>query len=425
MLNEGTEKYSAEEFNNQLEKLGSTLSINVQTESIKSYVQSLTKNLPATLALLEDKLYHPKFDKEDFDRLQKQQLEGIANQNTQPVAIANKAYNRLLYGNQDIRALPVIGTDATVRQITFDDVKNFYRKNFSPSITNLAIVGDVEQATILPQLAFLQKWEAKPVTLPTLQASRTIDKTRIYLVDKEKAAQSEIRIGYLTDIPFDATGEYYKAGIANYILGGAFNSRINLNLREDKGYTYGAFSYFSSTHTPGPYTAQAGVKANTTDSSIVEFVKEITNYTKDGITDAELNFVKSSIGQYDALKYETPGQKAAFLNQIIEYNLPEDFVEKQNSILQNITKAEIDALAKKRLPIDKMLITVVGDAALVKPGLQKLGYEVVELDMEGQPLPPPRSTVNEQSGGSSAQGRPTTPAPPMEEKKTKAKKSKR
>ncbi|GAA4417900.1 pitrilysin family protein [Nibrella viscosa] len=386
LLNEGTEKYSAEEISNQLEKLGSSISFNAGTEEITVFVQSLTKNLDATLALLEEKLLHPKFADEDFNRLKKQQLEAIANQSTQPVAIANNVYNKLLYGDNSIRAVPVIGTAETVQRISLDDVKAFYRNYLSPSVTNLVIVGDVEQSAVMPKLAFLSKWAAKNVTIPTAAPAQAGDKTRIFLVDKEKAAQSEIRIGYLTNMPYDATGDYYRAYLMNYILGGAFNSRINLNLREDKGWTYGARSGFSSTHTPGPFTAQAGVKATATDSSVVEFVKEIANYGKTGITEAELAFLKSSVGQQDALRYETAFQKAAFLNNIIEYNLPRDFVEKRMAILNKMTKAEADALAKKLLPVDKMIITVVGDKALVKPGLSRLGYEVIELDKNGNAI---------------------------------------
>ena len=208
------------------------------------------------------------------------------------------------------------------------------------------------------------------------------DKTRIFLVDKEKAAQSEIRIGYIA-LPYDATGDYYKAQIMNYILGGAFNSRINLNLREDKGYTYGAGSGFSGSEVAGPYTAYAGVRSNVSDSSVVEFMKEIKRFREDGITAEELAFVKSAMGQSDARKYETSFQKASFLNNILRYNLDPNYVKQQNEILQNISREEIQAIAKKYLPYEKMNIILVGDKAAIKPGLEKLGYEVVELDPEG------------------------------------------
>ena len=386
MMNEATQNFTAEEINNRLEKLGSSISIGASTDEISISVESLTKNLDATLALLEEKLFRPKFAAEDFSRLKKQLLENIENQSTQPVVIANKAYNRLLFGEDNIRAIPVSGTAKTVESITLDDVKAFYDKNLSPSVANLVIVGDVEQVAITPKLGFLGKWAAKPVTIPTPAAAKPIDKTRIYLIDKGKAAQSEIRIGYVTDMPYDATGDYYRTGLANYILGGAFSSRINLNLREDKGFTYGARSSFAGSRLPAIFTASAGVKAAATDSSVVEFIKEITNYGNEGITADELAFTKSSIGQRDALRYETSLQKAIFLSQIIDYNLPRNFVEQQSDILKKITKEDIKAIAKKRLPVNNMVITVVGDKNLIKPGLSRLGYEVIELDKEGKPL---------------------------------------
>ena len=402
LMNEATQNFSNEEINAKLEKLGSNIQIYGTTEEIQVSVSSLTKNLDATLALVEEKMFRPKFATEDFVRLKKQQLELISNQSTQPVVIANKAYSRLLYGADNIRAIPTSGTVKTVENISLDDVKAFYQQNFSPSVTNLVIVGDVEKTAILPKLDFLKKWAAKPVTLPKAPVAKKIDKTRIYLIDKDKAAQSEIRIGYLTDLPYDATGEYYKAGLANYILGGAFNSRINMNLREDKGWTYGARSSFGSTKTPGPFTAQAGVKAAATDSSVVEFIKEITNYGKTGITEDELAFLKSSVGQRDALRYETSFQKALFLNQIIDYDLPGNFVEQQSQILQKMTKKDIDAVAKKRLPVNNLIITVVGDKSAVKPGLQRLGYEVVELDKEGNPAVAEGTATPAALGGASS-----------------------
>ncbi len=412
MLNESSEKYTAEELSSALEKLGSSISFAGGTESINVSVESQVKNLDATIALLEERMLHPRFDAADFDRLKKQRLEQIANQATQPTVIADNVYNKLLYGANNILSVPALGTTATVNNITLDDVKKFYQENFSPSVTNLVIVGDINQAGIMPKLAFLNKWAAKPVTMPTLPPSPAFDKTKIFIVDKEKAAQSEIRIGYLA-LPFDATGEYYKSGLMNYTLGGNFNSRINLNLREDKGYTYGARSAYAGTELVGPFTAQAGVRANVSDSAVVEFIKEIKNFRDQGIKDDELAFLKSSVGQRDALKYETPFQKALFLNNIVKYNLEADFVKKQNEILQNITKEEINTLAKKNLPLEKMGIMLVGDKALIKPGLEKLGYEIVELDTDGNPAKEATAPVT-----------PATPAQTTPDEKSKKKPAK-
>jgi zinc protease len=185
---------------------------------------------------------------------------------------------------------------------------------------------------------------------------------------------------------YDATGEYFKTNLANYILGGAFSSRINLNLREDKGWTYGARSGFSGNKLDTRFTASAGVKASASDSSIVEFMKEIKNYATGGITDSELAFMRSSIGQTDARSYETGFQKAAFLGRILEYNLPVNYTELQNNIVKTISKEEISTLAKKHLPFEKMVIVIVGDKALFGERLKKLGYEVVQLDEFGKPI---------------------------------------
>ncbi|WP_210490125.1 M16 family metallopeptidase [Rufibacter aurantiacus] len=385
MLNESSEKFTAEEISSQLQKLGSSINFGSGTETMTVQVQSQTKNLDATLALLEERMLHPRFDQADFDRLKKQRLEAIKNQSTQPTVVANNVFNKMLYGEGNIKAVPVMGTTATVESINLDDVKKFYANYFSPSVTNLVIVGDVEKAQIMPKLAFLNKWTAKPVNIPAEPKVANIDKTKIYVVDKDKAAQSEIRIGYMA-LPYDATGDYYKATLMNFVLGEAFNSRINLNLRENKGYTYGAWSYFSGTEAPGPFTAAAGVRTNVSDSSVVEFMKEIKRFREEGITDEELAFMRSAIGQSDARKYETSFQKASFLNNMLRYNLDADYVDKQNQILKTITKEEINALAKKYLPVEKMSIMLVGDKAAIKPGLEKLGYEVVELDTDGAPL---------------------------------------
>ncbi|MBO3273234.1 M16 family metallopeptidase [Hymenobacter defluvii] len=387
MLNEGSEKYTSEEFSAALDRLGSTVSVYSGDDNTTVYVQSLTKNLPATMALLEQRLLHPRFDQADFDRLKKQTLEGIANQTTQPVVIANNAYSRLLYSPGDIMSVPVSGTTATVSELTLDDVKQFYQQNYAPNVSYVTAVGDVDEATVEKSLAFLKTWPRKGVTIPPGERTQQPDKTRIYFINKDGAAQSEIRVGYLTPLTYDATGDYYRAYLANYLLGGAFNSRINLNLREDKGYTYGARSGFQGTRYIGPYTASAGVRADATAASVKEFMKEITNY-RNGITDEELAFLQSSVGQSDALRYETGQQKAGFLSRLVEYDLAPDYVTKQSEILKNLTKDDVLASAQKYLPADKMYIVVVGDRTKAFPGLAELGYDVVELDANGQRVTP-------------------------------------
>lgn len=387
LLNEATQKYSSENMSSELEKLGSSITFVAGEDEITAQLFSLKKNLDKTLQLLEEKLMHPKFDQADFDRLKKQVLIAIKNQQTQPTFIATDVFNKLLYGADNIRSIAPSGTEETLNKITLDDVKAFYTNYCSPKVTQALVVGDIQQNELMPKLASLGKWEGKNVEMPTIAAAKPIDKTRIYLINKDKAAQSEIRIGFADpNLTYDATGEYFKTNLANYILGGAFSSRINLNLREDKGWTYGARSGFSGNKLDTRFTASAGVKASASDSSIVEFMKEIKNYAIGGITDAELAFMRSSIGQTDARSYETGFQKAAFLGRILEYNLPVNYTELENDIVKTIKKEEINALAKKHLPFEKMVIVIVGDKALFGERLKKLGYEVVQLDEFGKPI---------------------------------------
>lgn len=398
MMNEATQKYTSTEVSEELRKLGSNISFFSDDGNTYIQVNSLKKNLSATLKLLEEKLLRPRFDERDFKRVKKQALEGAKASSKQPQAIANNVYRKLLYTDKDVRRYPTSGTELTILNITLDDVKKFYADNYSPSVTQLVVVGDVSQNDIMDDLKFLNNWKKKKVKINKLPKPAKIDKTKIYLVDKQSAPQSEIRIGYMTNMKYDATGEYYKSYLMNYPLGGAFNSRINLNLREDKGYTYGARSFFSSDEDPGPFTASAGVRRNVTDSSVVEFMKEIKGYYKGGITKEELEFLKKSIGQRDARSYETPFQKASFLDRILTYDLDKDFVTKQKKIIDKIKKKEINALIKKHVNPEKMNILVVGDKASIEPGLKKIGYEVVELDADGKKVDK-KAKKESQAGG--------------------------
>jgi zinc protease len=385
MLDESTASYTSEDINTKLDKLGSEISIYSGSQELTINVFSLTKNLDETLKLLEEKMFKPKFDEKDFERVKNEQIQSILNQSIQPTVIANNIYNKLLYGENSVMGMPNSGTKTTVESITLDELKKYYETYWSSNLSTLIVVSDLNKATCLNKFSFLNNWKNKNVKMPAEEVKPSIDKTKIYLVNKDKAAQSEIRIGYLA-MPFDAVGEYYKSTVMNYILGGAFNSRINLNLREDKGYTYGARSGFQGSKYIGPFTAGAGVRGDATDSSLVEFFKEIKKYKENGIEEEELKFTKSSLTQSEALKYESPFQKAGFLKRISDYNLSREFSVEQAKALKEISKAEINKLAAEKLPYDKMVVTIVGDKSKIYLPLSKLGYEIIELDSDGNKL---------------------------------------
>ncbi|MEJ7609664.1 MAG: pitrilysin family protein [Ferruginibacter sp.] len=382
MLNEDTKKYTAEQMALELQKLGSTINVSSSFDGIVFNVQTLKKNIGKTMELLEERMLNPDFNQANFTRLQKQAMEGFKQAKAQPATIADNVYEKITYGNS-ILGMTSSGTEATVKALTLKDVQDYYAANLSSQNARVVIVGDIKEKSIMPALSFLNKLPNKTTVYAKPPSAAPVNKTVIYLVDVPKAAQTEFRVGMPTNKLYDATGEYYRLNLVNYVIGGDFNSRLNINLREDKGWTYGARSSFSGNEYAGKYEFNAGIRADATDSALSEIIKEIKGYAASGITEEELAFMKMAIGQRDALAFETGAQKAAFVGRILQYDLPADYVKKQNAILKDMTKAELDALAKKWLDVNKMNILLVGDKAKILPGLQKFGYEIVELDADG------------------------------------------
>ena len=386
MMNENTEKHTAEELSLELQKLGSTISVSSATDRITFTVQSLKKNLDRTLALLEERMLQPKFDEETFTRLKKQRLEGFKLTRSQPAAIASSVFSKLNYGADHILGTSQNGTEATIANISLEDVKNYY-KNYMTSIdSRLVIVGDVKQSEILPKLAFLDKLPKRKLVLPQVEAAPIVDKTKVFLVDIPKGAQTEFRIGYATGLKYDPVGEFYLATLSNYPLGGDINSRFFQNLRETKGWTYGVGSGFSGDKYSGIFYLTSGIRANATDSALAEVMREFKDYTTDGATAQELEYIKNAISQSEALKYETSLQKAQFISRILEYNLPANYMEQQAKILQKLTREQLLAIAKRYMNPEKMNILLVGDKQRILDGVKKLGYEIVELDTDGNKL---------------------------------------
>lgn len=211
-----------------------------------------------------------------------------------------------------------------------------------------------------------------------------VSTTKIYFIHSDKAAQSQIRIGYLA-LPYDSREAFYKAGLMNFMFGGTFNSHLNMNLRENKGWTYGVRSSFSGTKYRGPFVISGGFKKDATDSTLDEIFKELGNYTNSLLTPEEVNLRKSSINQSEALKNETLAQKANILYAKQRYQLEPDYKMMQMQILMGFCNCQILVFAKN-LDIGHMVIVVVGDRKTVKSKLDRWGYEIVEMDAEGNIL---------------------------------------
>lgn len=387
MMEEDTKNYTAEQFSVELDKLGSTISFSAGSDVIQVNVHTLTKNLDRTMDLLKERLLMPNFTEEAFTTIKRRTMENIKSSKDRPTYIASTVFNGLLYGKDNVLAWNTSGTEQTVGNIELADIQNYYNNFFSRSGAEIIVVGDVKQDKIMGSLGFISKMSDKEVDLPALPKAPTVTKPIIYIVDVPGAAQTEFRLGKVTNVTYDALGQHFKNTVMNYTLGGAFNSRLNLDLREDKGWTYGARSYFSANKYTGTYQFFAGIKANATDSALKDIIQIVGEYKKNGITADELAFTKSSMGQSDARNYESGYQKAGFLSRIQEYKLPTDYPSKQTKMLNAMSVADVNNVIKQQLPtVNDMVIVLVGDKATILPGLKSMGYDIVELDNEGNPV---------------------------------------
>ena len=367
LMNEGTKNFTTEEISAQLEKLGSSITFFGGKSSSAISVRCLKKNLAPTLKILEEKLLNPGFREDDFKLAKKQTKENVKNQETSPNAVAGKMFNYALYGNTVLGLEPSI---KSIEAIELEDLKEYYNKYYSPKVANLVIVGDVEEKEVMAQLAFLNKWEAKDVVIPPLPEPLPTTEPKFFLYHKKLAPSSVITMGY-PSLKYDATGDYYKSRIANFIFGGNFNSRLNLNLREEKGYTYGIYSGFRGNKYTGEFSIGTSVKRSATAYSLAEILKEFKKYEKDGITDKELEFTKNSLMNEEALDYEAPYQKASFLANILRYNLEKDYTVKQKQILNSMTRDDVNAQIKKHFDSNKLVTVVVGDKFYVESQIEK------------------------------------------------------
>ena len=382
MLSQSSQKTSAEELENKLDRLGSAVNIYSGDEDFTISIQALKQNLKATLQIVEESFFEPKFDATEFELEKKKQLDGITQMQTNASALADMAYRRILYGPNHVMSNIPNGTAETVNAITLEDIKKHYERLNSGMVT-IAVSGDISKDAIIADLAFLSRLKPGNPLAADVSETPRIDMTRIYFVDKKAAAQSEIRIGYIA-LPYDVTGEFYKSTIMNFSFSGAFNSRTNYLLREIKGWTYGTRGGFSGTKYPGPFTISGGFKANTTDSALVEFFSELKKYTEEGMTEEEMTFTRNAMVQSDALKYESPLQKLGFIKRVLEYELPKNYVAQQTSVLNEIPRIELLETARRRLPYKNMVVVVVGDKATNFEKVKKLGYEVIEIDPNGK-----------------------------------------
>ncbi len=367
MMNEGTKNFTTEQIGAELEKIGSSIEFSASKTTTNIRISCLKKNFDATLKILDEKLLNPGFREDDFKLAKKQFKEEISNQKTNAQQVANNTLEFALYG-RSLMGLPP--TWKSVDNIDLKDLKEYYSKYYSPSVANLVVVGDINQQDLTSKLDFLNKWQPKEIKIqPVVEPAAPAD-PQFFVCDKPFASSSVITMGN-TSLKYDVTGDYYKNQIANYCLGGTFNSRLNLDLREDKGWTYGIYSGFNGGKYTGSFAISSSVKRSATTASLMEILNIYSNYIDKGITDQELEFTKNSLLNEEALKYEAPYQKANFLYNIVRYNLEKDYTAKQNQLLKNISKEEVNQQIKKYFSTNKLTTVIVGDKSIIESQIDK------------------------------------------------------
>lgn len=378
-LGNGTKNKTPEQLENEMEKLGASISINASKTGMSVYISCEKDKLDATVALAKEMMFEPRWDEKEFKKGKNRTIEGARSGLSNRSQGLSNVWNRLKFNESPLGKF--VGADEYAK-VDMADVKNYYDKYFHPSLANAIIVGPLSDSEISNSLRFLESWSnnnEKPViTKPEMAAD--FNTSQIFGVEYVDAEQSDIIIGFRSS-PYDYNGDFYKNNIMNFVLGGNFNSRLNLKIREDKGWTYGIRGGFSANYKdlPGFYTISAGVKAEATDSAINEILWMLKDFKENGLTDEEFDFTKKALLASEALEYESMFQKAGYISNILNRELPKDYAQQQSQILKNITKEELNALAKKNMDLDKLIIVVAGDMLLLKDRLNDLGFEKIQL----------------------------------------------
>ncbi|GAA0727882.1 pitrilysin family protein [Aquimarina litoralis] len=383
IMMEGTATKTPEQLEEEIELLGASINMYTTREAIVVSGNTLVRNLDKTMNLVEEILLQPRWDEEEFARIKTKTINDIKRSSANPNVVARNVYNKVLYGDKHMFAYPTSGTVASVESITIDDLKQFYNNNFSPSVSKFQIVGDLGQGKALEALKNLEsKWASKEVTIPEYEIVNNRDKASLYFVDIPNAKQSVINIGNLSMARTDE--DYFPATVMNYKLGGSFSGNVNLILREEKGYTYGARSGFRGSKIPGTFTASSSVRTNTTFESVKIFKDEIEKYKK-GISEEDLAFTKNALIKSNARRFETQGALLGMLQEMGRYDLAPDYIAKEEAIIEGMTLEQHKALANKYLDESKMAYLVIGDAATQFEQFKNAGFdEVIMLDKEAK-----------------------------------------
>jgi zinc protease len=323
------------------------------------------------MALVEEMLLEPRWDEEQFELIKSRMINNIKRNQANPNYLASLALDKLVYGDNNILAVPGSGTVESLESITMDDLKEFYNKSVSPSVARMHIVGMIDHDRVMSGLENLvANWEPVDVEIPEISAPQMPEKSTIYFVDVPGAKQSVINIGQYA-VP-RTSEDYEPATVINYKLGGSFNSIVNMILREEKGYTYGARTSFYGGKNYGTFEASSSVRTSATEESVQIFKDEIEKY-REGISDEDLQFTKDALIKSNARGFETLGALHSMLSNISAYDLPFDYVKEEEAFIKSLTPEMHKELAQRLIHPDHLYYVVVGDAETQLPALKSIG----------------------------------------------------
>jgi len=381
MLTEGTTSRTALQIADQAAYLGVRVGAGSGWEQSTVSLHAPTAQLDSALALFTDVALHPAFNSPDLERVRKVRLTALQQIRDRGPAIADRAYATALYGEQHPYGRPLSGSEASVADITRDDLVKFYTTYFHPNNATLLVVGDVRPDDIERRaLALFGNWTRADVPTVVENTAPAPKATTLVLIDKPGAAQSSFRLGGI-GVP-RSTDDYFAIQVMNTILGGSFTSRLMQNLRETHGYTYGAQSGFSMRRSAGPFTASAEVVSAKTDSAFIEFMKEL-RAIRDTVPADELAKAKRYLQLGLPQDFETTGSIAYQMLPLVTYGIPLDFYDTAVQKIGAVTQADVQRVAREYVNPDRLTIVIVGDRKLIEPGLRALNPgEIVIRDVK-------------------------------------------
>jgi predicted Zn-dependent peptidase len=390
MLEEGAGSRSALEVSDAIDYLGASLGTGSGVDSSIVRLHVPVARFAEALRIMADVAVRPMFPKDELERQRRQRLVGLLQARDNAGTIASTAFQRVLYGATHRYGTPVFGTATTLQAFTTDDLRTFYASAYRPANAALIVVGDVVPAQVMPLLETnFGGWKVQGAAAAReeLPEVREPAKREVYLVDKPGAAQSETRIGWI-GVP-RSTPDYFPIQVMNTILGGSFSSRLNMNLREKHGYTYGASSAFTMNTAAGPFSAAAAVQTDKTTEALKEFFNELNGVLQTVPAD-ELSRAKNYVALRFPGGFETTGDISRKLEEQILYRLPDDYYSKYVPNIQAVTAADVQRVAQKYIQPGRFAVVVVGDLKTIEPGVRALNLgpiKVLTLDDVFGPAP--------------------------------------